>query len=389
MSEVFMLINKNMDTAFAPSGRLEQEEIQKQAVNMDSVPMIHQLTDIIPDAFLILNKERQIIFSNQTFLDVTGIDKNILFGLRPGEALNCIYAKDAMAGCGTTKHCAYCGAVNAILKSQKNPGKVQTEECRLLTCNNTSLTFDITTHSLDVQGEEYTVFIAKDISQEKRRSALEKIFFHDILNTAGGIQGVVNLLHSANKGELNELIDMVQSSSKTLIEEIKSQKDMIAAENGELAVQFVTVNTLEILDSVKDIYINHNVCLEKFLVIANNSISVYIQSDPRILSRILGNMVKNALEASNDAETVTIGANLVDDGNVRFFVHNKSVMTESAQMQVFQRSFSTKGSGRGLGTYSIKLLGENFLKGKVSFISEEGKGTTFYFALQVGSLDAD
>ena len=47
-------------------------------------------------------------------------------------------------------------------------------------------------------------------------------------------------------------------------------------------------------------------------------------------------------------------------------------------MQFFQRSFSTKSSGRGLGTYIMKLLSERYLDGKVSFASTEDDGTTFY-----------
>ncbi|MFA7348153.1 MAG: ATP-binding protein, partial [Desulfurivibrionaceae bacterium] len=54
-------------------------------------------------------------------------------------------------------------------------------------------------------------------------------------------------------------------------------------------------------------------------------------------------------------------------------------MPENVQLQIFQRSFSTKGTGRGLGTYSIKLLGERYLKGRVSFTSTPEKGTTFRF----------
>jgi len=48
---------------------------------------------------------------------------------------------------------------------------------------------------------------------------------------------------------------------------------------------------------------------------------------------------------------------------------------------VFQRSFSTKGKGRGLGTYSIKLLTERYLKGTASFTSTETDGTTFQISL--------
>jgi len=53
-------------------------------------------------------------------------------------------------------------------------------------------------------------------------------------------------------------------------------------------------------------------------------------------------------------------------------------MPAEIQMQIFQRSFSTKGSDRGIGTYSIKLLAENYLKGKVDFSSNESEGTIFW-----------
>jgi len=49
---------------------------------------------------------------------------------------------------------------------------------------------------------------------------------------------------------------------------------------------------------------------------------------------------------------------------------------------VFQRNFSTHDEpGRGLGTSSMKMLGEQLLGGHVSFISNEHDGTTFMFTL--------
>jgi signal transduction histidine kinase len=57
-------------------------------------------------------------------------------------------------------------------------------------------------------------------------------------------------------------------------------------------------------------------------------------------------------------------------------------MPEEIQLQVFQRSFSTKASsGRGIGTYSMKLLGEHYLGGKVAFTSREPEGTEFTVTL--------
>jgi sensor histidine kinase regulating citrate/malate metabolism len=60
-----------------------------------------------------------------------------------------------------------------------------------------------------------------------------------------------------------------------------------------------------------------------------------------------------------------------------FQVHNEGIIPREIQLQLFQRSFSTKGKGRGIGTYSIRLLVENYLKGKVTFVSNEDCGTNF------------
>jgi signal transduction histidine kinase len=73
---------------------------------------------------------------------------------------------------------------------------------------------------------------------------------------------------------------------------------------------------------------------------------------------------------------------------LEFFVHNPACIPRDAQLQIFNRSFSTKGSGRGLGTYSVKLLAERFLNGKARFQSTPLDGTTFFVSLPVGLADA-
>jgi len=137
---------------------------------------------------------------------------------------------------------------------------------------------------------------------------------------------------------------------------------------------------MELLQSVLDLYRNHEVAEGKRIRINSNTENVTIHSDRALLSRVLGNMVKNALEAVNQQETVKIGC-LNMGGGVLFWVHNPTFMPRDVQLQVFQRSFSTKGAGRGIGTYSIKLLGERYLKGRVDFTTSEEKGTTFEIRL--------
>ncbi len=117
--------------------------------------------------------------------------------------------------------------------------------------------------------------------------------------------------------------------------------------------------------------------------------AVIFENDFTLLGRVLGNLVKNALEASTPGQTVTLLC-LQEDDRVAFHVHNVTVIPRHVQQQLFQRSFSTKGNGRGLGTYSIKLLSERYLKGEVSFTSSPSHGTTFTvrFPLDAGITPA-
>jgi signal transduction histidine kinase len=114
----------------------------------------------------------------------------------------------------------------------------------------------------------------------------------------------------------------------------------------------------------------------RFLQLYSESEAITIWSDQALLGRVVANMTKNALEASAPGDTVTLGCDN-DHDYLRIWVHNPQPMPRRVQLQIFQRSFSTKGDSRGLGTYSMKLLSERYLQGRVSFESNEEAGTTF------------
>jgi K+-sensing histidine kinase KdpD len=375
-----------MLTHFASPERSVKDKIINEYTEFKSVAYIEELIDALPYIAVILNRNREIVFSNHALLQLMGID-NIeeLLGQRPGEALNCIHSDFMEAGCGTSENCQVCGAANAILVSQET-GKTVTEECRIRTLNDgveDCLDLEVTAAPLLWGDTQYTIFTARDISSKKRKEALERIFFHDVMNTAGTLQGVVDLLKQVDDPvKINQFVNLLGEVSHDLTEEILTQKSLLAAENGELVVKNIEFYLEETLGHIIEEYRRHKLGQNRNIIFVENSCDLTIRTDPVLLRRILGNMIKNALEATPDEGKVTIDCNIGREA-VSIRVHNPGLMPKDVQQQVFQRSFSTKGTGRGLGTYSMKLLGEKFLKGKVFFESTAESGTVFSLELNV------
>ena len=88
-----------------------------------------------------------------------------------------------------------------------------------------------------------------------------------------------------------------------------------------------------------------------------------------------------ALEATEEGGHVKL--NLAHDrDSITFSVWSHRFIPEKVAQRVFQRHFSTKqGYGRGLGTFSMKLFGEEYLKGRVHFETSAVDGTTFRVVL--------
>ena len=244
--------------------------------------------------------------------------------------------------------------------------------------NETALDLRVWARPIEVHGEVFTVFSLVDISNEKRREALERIFFHDVINTAGGVKGLADLIVQAGLPETGvmEVAGMIAESADQLLEEINAQRTLSAAESGELQVSAQETHSLELLNQMTRHFRSYGIAKGKAIEVERTAEPCDIVSDPVLLRRVLTNLVKNALEAVDAGGTVSLGSH-TDGDSVCFTVHNAAVMPPEVQSQVFARSFSTKGSGRGLGTYSIKLISERYLGGHVSFVSNAEEGTRF------------
>lgn len=217
---------------------------------------------------------------------------------------------------------------------------------------------------------------------------LEKIFFHDVLNTASAIHGMSEIIREAdNPEDINEFKDLLYNSSGQLIREIETQRDLINAEQGNLTVNMQTKSVNEIISIAYDLYRDHELSRGVNYIREFMKDDFSIRTDTVLLNRSLSNLIKNALEAVNKKGHVRFYA-VKENDRIVFNVTNSTTMPENIKLQIFQRSFSTKAaSGRGIGTYSVKLLVEQYLGGSVSFISDEKRGTIFSISLPILQQD--
>ena len=373
-------------THFAPSQRLSREEIYRQNNKIARSDFLKNILSNIPLIFLIINEERQIIYSNKILVKNLGYENlESVLGLRPGEMFRCIHSHKENGGCGTSENCRYCGAVNSILESKKRKETV-TKECRLslnMRSEAMAADYEISSTPFNWEGESFYIVSLKDISDKKRREQLERVFFHDLINKAGSLSGLIKKIKDKETNKKNRhLLDYVNRGMKELLNDIIYQRHIQQAEKGKLKIKPVKLEPLNILNNIREDFKSILEREEKNIEIDRKTDDIDITSDKVLLNRVLTNLVKNALEACNEGDVVKMKFSS-NGQKCNFTVSNPSVMSDEVKSQIFQRSFSTKGSGRGIGTYSIKLFTESYLKGKVSFISDEKTGTSFRIDLPV------
>lgn len=378
------------DTFCDAPERSSVEEIHRDIEFLRSRSIIRQMLDGYPDLAVILDWNRQIVaYNNKAERLFKRIDDDKSYGKRFGEALHCANAVAMPAGCGTSVCCRNCAVADCIRRAGEGRENCS-GECRITIENNGvehSLDLEVYSSYLNIDEKNYLIFSIKDIAGEKRKDVLEKIFFHDVLNTATAILGITDILPSIkDRSKLEEFSAMLGSSAAQLVQEIRMQQSLKLAENGKLSVNPKRISVNSIISQVFDLYAEHQVAANKTLLKSYLHEDVEIVTDATLLVRSLGNLLKNALEAVSEDETVKIEVR--SSGNSFYFdIFNDGVMPEYVQQQIFQRSFSTKCKrGRGIGTYSVKLIVEKYLRGHVSFISDEVNQTCFTIEVPMSAV---
>jgi len=293
---------KTMDegTHFASAKRTPADKILKEYELVGSEKFFTEIFGAITGIGAVIDQNRQIVYANENFLTLFGINTlETILGKRLGEVVSCIHSAEEPSGCGTSVSCAYCGAVNVIMESQKTGAK-SIRETRISTVVDGKLKswdLNIISTPVTLSGTRFYVLVLQDISAEKRRAALERIFFHDLLNSVGGLNGLLTILKDGTNPEENrELINLSEEASRDIIEEILLHRQIRAAEIGELNVNIELTNSFEVIDSAIRKMGFHEEGKNKRIIKAENSVKIDLETDKIFLQRVFYAVINGIYE---------------------------------------------------------------------------------------------
>lgn len=371
-----------MDTYFASPQRTDRRKFRNQIDNISHSPIMNTLLKTMSGLLVILNEERQLVSVNHAFLEAIGVS-NIeeVLGLRLGESLGCVHAHEEPNGCGTTPYCITCGAAIAMMAAIIDD-KMDEQICAL-TSERDGVTSDmcllVQAQPITIDGHRWILIFAQDITRQQFWVNLERVFFHDINNILTSLCGIsqLHLMNFPNDIYAKRITEVAER----LCNEVSLQSTLAQHKETKYMLRGSESSITDIRSHLDQIVKTHNSLKNKIINEVWPDDNLTIHTDILLVTRVLGNMLINALEATQEGGTISLTAKAERD-KIVWEVWNDSFINEDIQKRIFQRHFSTKSDfGRGLGTYSMKLFGEEYLNGKVSFQSDKESGTTFIFSL--------
>ena len=284
---------------------MTQETPSESRVAVDA--LLLEICDAIPDMVLVLDDQRQAIAANRHALAVLGKPKICSSAVVRGN----LWVRRRRRVPGRVRNQP---PLRALRRPSGDPGlpalrETSSREARILVCGATVAALDllVTTSPATVGCRPLTVCILRDISDQKRLAILENLFFHDVLNTAGGSAAWPGILADTSRilspdREMDCRQGMARLSRR-LIDEILHQRDLLAAERGVFEARMEQIDLTAMLREVCALYAEHPVARKRFLAPGGESVGT-VRSDETILRRVVGNLVKNALEATAEGGTV-------------------------------------------------------------------------------------
>lgn len=188
-------------------------------------------------------------------------------------------------------------------------------------------------------------------NEQESWTKLIRVLTHEIMNTVSPIASLSEALSQSvsqservNDVDIKAGLDTIASSSKDLIRFVESYRELAGVARPILKA--LMLNPL--IDKVIELTREQCSAVGATCTYRPLTDDILIYADESQISRILINLIKNAIQA--EAKNVLITAEINDDDQTLIHVINDGVpITPESQEQIFIPFFTTKRDGSGIG----------------------------------------
>jgi len=173
-------------------------------------------------------------------------------------------------------------------------------------------------------------------------SKLIRVLTHEIMNTVTPISTLSDALKDAEPSQMKEGLETISSSSKSLIAFVQSYRDLTRIPTPvrkALMVKDLAENVIKLTsEQANKVEISY---IEK-------SPDILVYADESQISRILINLVRNAIQAGASKIKIVGEIDAMERVNI-YVANNGPGISEENQKQIFVPFFTTKSDGSGIG----------------------------------------
>lgn len=237
--------------------------------------------------------------------------------------------------------------------------------------------------------------ITRDISESKKIETMKNEFIaivsHELRTPLTSIRGSLGILKTEKicplSDQAKELLDIANNNCERLIRLINDILDIEKIEAGRMEFRFKRIELNKLIQET--IQANLALASKQDLKIDFSTDEIfYVWADQDKLTQVITNLLSNAIRYSPQNGVVKIRlTNLIDKVRVSV-IDNGPGIPKEFRNKIFDKftqadsSDARKLSGTGLGLNISKVIIERH-GGNISFLTTEGKGSTFYFDLPI------